>query len=291
MLTITHTPADGTVLDGTARGDGTAPLLKSNGWRWSHNLGAWYLPQSRDRLPKTWVIDRTLHALTDAGHEATVDVDTTARPTVEVEAAKAERQELRATHLQAKAVRTGAQADAIHDRVHEMCDAIPMGQPVMGARDRAYRDKIGRVMDRAYLTGLEAQETERRASAAARTTRARYNPVTVANRIAKLEAALRDTERRLAAATGDYLARLTAIRAQESDQLAYWQQVRADQIEAGTATNFSRNTVQPGDAVMVRGQWRRVVRANLKTVSVETGYTWTDSVPYAEIRECREVTG
>jgi hypothetical protein len=33
MLTITHTHAEGTLIDGTSRGDGTAEVLKANGWR------------------------------------------------------------------------------------------------------------------------------------------------------------------------------------------------------------------------------------------------------------------
>jgi len=31
MLTITHTHAEGTLIDGTDRGDGTAEILKANG--------------------------------------------------------------------------------------------------------------------------------------------------------------------------------------------------------------------------------------------------------------------
>ena len=35
MIAITHTPATGTTLEGTTRGDGTNQLLKPHGWRWS----------------------------------------------------------------------------------------------------------------------------------------------------------------------------------------------------------------------------------------------------------------
>lgn len=49
MLTITHTRADGTMIDGTSRGDGTAPILKANGW--SRGLGTWCVPASRDPQP------------------------------------------------------------------------------------------------------------------------------------------------------------------------------------------------------------------------------------------------
>ncbi|MBM4498351.1 hypothetical protein GS469_06375 [Rhodococcus hoagii] len=38
--------------------------------------------------------------------------------------------------------------------------------------------------------------------------------------------------------------------------------------------------VTPGDLVKVCGQWRKVKRVNPKSVSVETGYSWTDTVKY-----------
>ena len=34
MIAITHTPTDGTILEGTTRGDGTNQLLKPLTWRW-----------------------------------------------------------------------------------------------------------------------------------------------------------------------------------------------------------------------------------------------------------------
>ncbi|WP_198418979.1 hypothetical protein [Cryobacterium sp. TMT3-29-2] len=61
--------------------------------------------------------------------------------------------------------------------------------------------------------------------------------------------------------------------------------MRTAQIESGTATGYDRSTVKKGDRVKIRGQWREVVRANPKTVSVSTGYTWTDTAPYAEIQQ------
>lgn len=291
MFTITHTHEAGTLIEGTGKGDGSAVVLKANRWRWSHNLGAWYVPQSRDRSPQMWLIARTAEALRATGFDVDTEIDTTTRSTAEVEAGKIARQADRVDALTARAARTDATADALHDRVHEMCDAIPMGQPVMGARDRAYRDKIGRVMDRAYLTGLEAQETERKARSASRTTSARYNAVTVANRIAKFEAEIRKVEQSIAGtpgygpATGTSREYLEGQLAELTDQVTYWQGVRAEQIETGNATGFSKDTVGKGDLVRVRGQWRRVVRANAKTVSVETGYSWTDTVPYAEIQQ------
>jgi hypothetical protein len=52
---------------------------------------------------------------------------------------------------------------------------------------------------------------------------------------------------------------------------------------AGTWTPVDRKEIRPGDAIKYEGKWLRVVRVNQKTVSVETGYSWTDKVPLLEI--------
>lgn len=85
-LTITHTAADGTLVEGATRADGTASILKAHGWRWSPNLDSWYLRNSRDRAPHTTVIARTAEALRAAGHPTTVSIDHTAHPKTAVEA-------------------------------------------------------------------------------------------------------------------------------------------------------------------------------------------------------------
>ena len=120
----------------------------------------------------------------------------------------------------------------------------------------------------------------------------------MANRIEKLAADIRDGHRRLdgfshifsstytedtPSATGPRRVRLVAELAELSDQHAYWEAVRVEQITTGQATGHSRDTIKKGDRVKIRGQWRDVVRANAKTVSVTTGYSWTDTTPDAEI--------
>ena len=40
-LTITHPHAEGTLIDGTSRSDGSAAALKVPRRRWSRGLGAW----------------------------------------------------------------------------------------------------------------------------------------------------------------------------------------------------------------------------------------------------------
>lgn len=61
----------------------------------------------------------------------------------------------------------------------------------------------------------------------------------------------------------------------------------AAQIGSGTATGYSSETVNKGDRVKVRGYWYPVVRVNAKSVSIQTPYSWTDTVPYAELQDLR----
>jgi chromosome condensin MukBEF ATPase and DNA-binding subunit MukB len=148
----------------------------------------------------------------------------------------------------------------------------------------------------------DAEEAARRANAAAATTEARYNPVTVANRIERIAADIRRLTRRIeddvydgekgyqpateeqkAKRAEHYAPQLDELR----DQLAYWEQVRAAQIASGKATGYSPATIRKGDAVKIGGHWRRVVRVNTKTVSIETGYSWTDRATYVEIPDHR----
>lgn len=308
MLTITHTHEAGTIIEGTAKGDGTAPILKANRWRWGRSIGAWFVPNSRDRLPQDHIITRTAAALQAAGFELALEIDRTTRSAADVEAGKIARQEDRVEALDAKADRKTAKADALWEaherdvsRLPEGGEPIKVGHHSEGRHRRAI-DKAHSSARRGIQAHHDAEEAARRAAAASATTDARYNPVTVANRIKKLEADIRRLERETVAdvydtttgyrpATDEEKARRAAHYAPKLDELrdhaAYWTQVRADQIAAGTATGHSRETIKKGDHVKIRGHWREVVRANPKTVSVTTGYSWTDTADYAEIQDHR----
>ena len=76
-ITITHTHAEGTLIEGSRKGDGVWEVLKGLGanWRYFRSLGQIGLGQSRDKAAKTWAIDRASEALRKAGHEVTVSVD------------------------------------------------------------------------------------------------------------------------------------------------------------------------------------------------------------------------
>lgn len=312
MLTITHTHAEGTLIQGTQKGDGTADVLSKCGWRWGRSIGArgaWYVPQSRDRLPKAHVIKRTVGALQDAGFEVETEISRETRSTAEVEAEMIARQADRVAALQSKADRSQAAADsawAAHERdvarLPEGGEPIKVGHHSEG-RHRAAIARADRSVRRAIDTTNDAEEAIHRAEAASHTTTARYSAQTVANRIERLAADIRRIERQTVAPTydekhGGYrpatdeektkrAARIAPRLEEIRDQLDYWKDVRAEQIAAGKATDYSREDIKPGDAVLIRGHWRRVVRANAKTVSVETDYPWTDKTPYSEIRAHR----
>lgn len=314
MLTITHTHETGTIIEGTSRGDGAAPILQATGWRWGRSIAAWYIPHSRDRLPKPHAIARTAAALRAAGFNVTQDLDLTSRSAAEVEHSKAERQAARAEALSAKAERKQATAVAAEQaHRHHVATLPPAGEPIKIGHhsEQRHRNAVARAhasMGRAVQAHAQASEATHRAEVATRTTSARHNPVTVANRIENLAAETRRIRRELDGhttrqgtpyaetvppATGQRRDYLNALLTEQSEALTYWQAVRAAQIESGEATNYSAQTVTKGDAVKIRGHWHRVARANPKTVSVEvllrpeTGYTVTRRSPWAEVQDHR----
>lgn len=308
MLTITHTHAEGTLITGTTKGDGTAEVLKSTGWRWGRSIATWYLPHTRDRLPSAWKINRTTKALREAGYTVDLEVDTQYRSTAEVEAGKIARQADRVEALEAKADRKGAADDAAWDAARGAFDRLPdNGQPILighhsEGRHRNAIAKADNAMRRSIAATADAEDARGRADAAASTTDARYSPVTVANRIKRLGAELRKLERQIyknrydaergyvppteeqKAATAQ---RLAPAIAEKRDQIAYWEGVRAAQVESGQATAYSRDNVAVGDQVKIRGHWSTVARCNPTTVAVKTAYSWTDKSPWYEVQDHR----
>lgn len=207
MLIITHTHEAGTLIDGTSKGDGTAQTLKQNGWRWGRSISAWYLPQSRDRLPQLHTITRTQAALEAAGFEVEVetDIDHDHRTTAEVEAGKIARQADRVDALAGKAERKAIASDTAWTRARAAHDRLPEGgEPIKIGHhsETRHRNVIARA-DKAMCKSVEASanatHAQYLADAATHTTDARYRPATVANRIQALGVELRKLERRIIA--------------------------------------------------------------------------------------------
>ncbi|OUS97387.1 DUF3560 domain-containing protein [Rhodococcus sp. NCIMB 12038] len=316
-LTITHTHAAGSLIDGTSRGDGSGEILKDQRWRWSRNLQSWYVPQSRDRRAKLAHINATAAALRAAGFTVEIEIDDTYRQVADVEADKITRQEDRVDALNAKADRKASDADDAWDAERAAYAALPEGgEPIKighhsERRHRAAIDKAWNTLGKAVHAERDAATARGRADAAARTTDHRYAPQTVARRIDKLAAELRGLERNRdgysrtlhtnkqtgekytedhAPASGADRERALDEIEHTSEKLAYWQGVRAQQIADGTVTLYSRDVIAKGDHVFYVGQWNEVVKVNAKTVTIRSivGGGWNDRIAYSEIRNLRD---
>lgn len=313
-LTITHTHADGTLLDGTSRGDGSNVVLKEvRGWRWSRNLGSWYVPRSRDVRANTPLINRTKEALEAAGFDVDVSIDDEFRSTAVVEDALAERQEQRVDALYAKADRKAADAvaaDEAHERAHKALP--PFGEPIKVGhhserRHRKSLDRAWNALGKSVEANRDADEAARRAESAATTTQTRYNPGVIQRRLKKLTADLGRAQRahdgetrtlyvingvrhveKIDAATGAYRDRLAQQIEHLNEQIEHWTQVLADAAASG-ANIWSKDTIRIGDRIAYWGGWEVVSKVNAKSIRVEGFHYGT--LPYDKIKSVRDADG
>lgn len=129
---------------------------------------------------------------------------------------------------------------------------------------------------------------------------ARYNPVTVAGRIARIDDDLRWVHRRLTGSvrtvghladgrptvrtvppvSGSDRTRLIEQRARLLGELRHWRRIRDWQIAAGRVRDHGPATISPGDSVKVRGQWHRVLGTNRRTLRIESDGGTTKIVAY-----------
>lgn len=312
-ITISHRSADGTLVEGTSKGDGTNTILKAHGFRWFRTLGLWGIAASRDRQPNDYKINRAAAALREAGHTVTVDIDRSHRDAAQAEADRLARQDDRAEALAAKADRKHAAAQKAWDKDKAATAALPPGgEPVkLGhhseTRHRNALEKSWNALGKAVAADGDAKRADAAAAAAAATTRRRYTPETVANRIDTLSAEQRADQRALDGhmrtlftdahghkhreithpAGGDYRDRVIARMAQRGADIEWWQSVRAEQIAAGEAGDYSRDTIATGDAVRERHTgWLCVRRVNAKSVTVDYPLgdrTMTHTIKYTHI--------
>lgn len=62
---------------------------------------------------------------------------------------------------------------------------------------------------------------------------------------------------------------------------------RIERAEQNKPTGFTRDELNAAKYVRDRHGWHKVARVSAKSVSVETGYDWTDRIPLARILEVR----
>jgi hypothetical protein len=248
-IVISHTNDEGTLVQGTRRGDGSRDALRAARLKWSRNLGVWYMPNSRGRAAKRARIEYLQTQLEQAGFTVNVEIE-------QYDAAHAF--ETLQTHGEERAaVHAGRAA-----REQARSDAGDQASSEAGASVAHYRN---------------AERAAGRAAGVERQTRRRSNPVVMGRRAERLQAQQRALERTLIRGAGEQprRAELEDVKA----EIAFLHKQMAD----STVKQYTKADLQAGDLVKIRGSWREVAKANPKTVAVKTGYSWTDKYPYHEI--------
>lgn len=300
-LTITHTYAQGTMINGTSRGDGSAEVLKtirnphtgrSAAWRWSRNLGSWYVQRSRDTRANTALIEATRRALEAKGFVVHVSVDDTYRSAAEVEADRLLRQEQRVGALEAKAARKADAAENAETRARELSEGMPLGQPILvdhysAPRLRKAYEKIEKAARESLAAHADAKMAAHRADAASHTTAVRYSAPAIRRRLERLGEELRRYERvrdghtrtlftdgrgvkhveTVGRAEGVERGRILREIARVKDEIGYWQGELGTAADAG-AELWDARTIEVGDKIRCPAGWVTVTRVNAKSVQV-----------------------
>lgn len=292
-LTITHTTENGTLIEGTCKGDGSGEVLKRHGWRWHGDCG-WYIRGSRGHLPRRATIDQTVAALQAAGFEVAVELDDTPADPGKAEQQRRARATERAKRLTERAEKAEKVAEARDAAARQIGDGIPFGQPILvghhsEGRHRRDLDRMQANSRQAYEARQEAERL-RQAAQAAQANSTPVGKVTLGNRIQTLTTDLRREERMLAKqsdptsrAASVLGASVERLRAQLDYERTQWDQ----RVAAGEFVAYGPELVKAGDLVQVNNSWRRVVKANKATCTLETSYSWTDRVEWHKVTDHR----
>ena len=145
VLIIRHNHVNGTIVDGTQKGDPSLAILKQHGFKWSRQIGvagAWYLRGTRDHMARRYVIDQTAETLRKAGIEVTVEIDDTPRDATERHDDYVERVEDRQEALEDKADQKHAEGAAAYKHGTDALGLIPLGQPILVGHYSEGRDRL-----------------------------------------------------------------------------------------------------------------------------------------------------
>ncbi|MFH9439172.1 DUF3560 domain-containing protein [Streptomyces rochei] len=274
-ITITHTREDGTVLDGSRKGDGVYEIVSQHGFRFSRNVGI-YIRGSQDKEAQHWRINGAAAALRAAGHTVTVTInEDDDRSFAEIEEAREERAEDRAERFGERAGRAAAESVARRKKADDIGRRFEGGQPILVdhySAPAAFRaqERMHANMSKSIEEREKAGYWASRAEAAAAFKEHRNDPYRTLRRLKKLRAELRQQQRYHAEAVAkgwdsvDRHARL--IRDLERD-IAGWEEViekaKAEGVKVWTPDDFA-----PGDFVRMRGSWYEVIRVNPATLSI-----------------------
>ncbi len=282
--------ATGTLVVGTSRDDvDLIAALKGQGFRWSRRLDAWYLPRPWSLATR----EQRVAALQAAAPGAFV-VERSATPRQPATERAAERQvraAARAARLDARASAAQERAEAAEQAAHDLADRIPMGQPILLGHHSQRRhqrdlDRIHHGLRKALSEQAKASDNREAAARARAAAQGVETIVTIGNRIERIEAEIRRTQRHLAAAEGTYRGRLQVQLEELADELTYHQA----KLAAAGDVPYSRENVKAGDFVRVRGTWYPVTRANAKTVTLPSALVpatsrTTNTTPWREVTD------
>jgi 16S rRNA C967 or C1407 C5-methylase (RsmB/RsmF family) len=300
MLTITHTAADGTLLEGSTKGDGAWEAIKAaqqtykiRGWRYMPSIRMVGVSHSRDRAPLLGLIDRTADVLRDAGFDVEIEIDGAPRAMEEAEADRAARMDDRAEALAGKAERKADEADSRYAAAQAIGEHIPMGQPVLVGHhsERGHRRDIKRMdghMRKSVEAAAEAKLAAARAQSAERHMEARNNPRRVYRRIKTLKADLGRAQRELdgyttrhldghgqpvyvfehQAAEGRRREEVEGRVADLTEKIRYWTEALDAAKEAGADVPPDTDAIKKGYWVKSWAGWKEVKRVNKVSVTV-----------------------
>lgn len=313
-ITIRHTRVTGTLVYGTTRGDGAAPVLKTARFRPSRNLpdGAyWYLPLSRDKAADRWAINAAADALRTRGFTVDVEIDDTTpgRSFAEAEQERNERAQDRADRYDTHAHNAAERAQTHEAAYRSMSEHWPLGQPLISDSARRAHDRMVAADERSRREQGKANHWSSRADTAGRYQASRQNVRTTLRRIDRLEAQRRRLERDLEGPvellaqsttppesaikleetpfgnayrlppTGERRERLEADLAQVSDEIAHWREHIAQAEEQGVKI-WSADDFTKGDFVKHHGTWVEVLRVNPKSLTIPWAHMWIGRTVY-----------
>ncbi|MEV7776281.1 DUF3560 domain-containing protein [Kitasatospora sp. NPDC086791] len=311
-LTIRHTWDQGTVLEGSSKGDGAYEIARrAANFRWMRSVGIIAIQRSRDSRASTWAINNAKRALEATGRfTVTVEIDNAqTRSFAAAEQERYDRAQERADRHEELADNAASRSDAAWRASHAIADGIPAGQPVLRGHhsEKRHRRDIARMdagMRRSIDERGKAEHHADQARAAAAFEEHRKNPARTLRRIERLEADLRANERDLQGKGSSgwepekyphHREELEARRAEITEQLEHWRGVVRDAEAAGFKVWGPQDFVK-GDFLKYRGEWFEVLQVNPKSLTgphihndgpvvtkdgARLDWTWT--FPYNEI--------
>ncbi|MER6424538.1 DUF3560 domain-containing protein [Streptomyces sp. NPDC001137] len=243
-IEIIHTRSEGTLIEGSVKGDGVYEIVRRHGFRYFPSIGQLGIRQSRDRAAKNWYINAAAAALREAGFEVNVTIDEgNRRSFAEAEADRVERAEGRAERFSGYADNAASRSDSAYQHGHQIADGIPMGQPILvghHSERRARRDveRMDHAMRTSISEGEKASYWSGRQRAAEGYEQFRKAPRRTLRRIERLQADLRRVQRRQreesAEGSGrdvtnpDTVQELVIRHEELTEEIAYWEAVIAE---------------------------------------------------------------